>query len=238
MLVTGGAKRLGRDIALRFAREGADVVIHYCDSEPEALDTAAEACASGVQAWTLRADLSIAYETERLWQDAVRTAGKVDVLVNSASIFPEGTLATLDEASLAENMRVNALSPFHLLRHMGEASRPGCVINLLDSTIRSYDRKHAAYHLSKRALYSLTRMAAVEYAPLLRVNAIAPGPVLPPPGEGTEYLAARGAKTLLQAYGSGEHVAEAAVLLARSTFVTGQVIYVDGGNHLKGSMYD
>lgn len=236
--MTGGAKRLGRAIALRFAREGAHVVVHYRDSESEALDTAAEVRAAGVQAWTIRADLSQGAEAGRLWKEALDAAGAVDVLVNSASIFPEGTLATLDEASLAENLRVNALSPFELLRHLGEAGRPGCAINLLDSMIRSYDRRHVAYHLSKRALYSLTRMAAVEYAPLVRVNAIAPGPVLPPPGEGAAYLAARGAETFLQSYGSGEHVAEAAVFLARSTFVTGQVIYVDGGNHLKGTMYD
>jgi len=238
VLVTGGAKRLGRDIALRFAREGAQVIIHYCDSEAEAFATAEEARAAGVHAWTLRADLSKPEEAERLWNDALDAARVVDVLVNSASIFPQGTLAELDEASLVENLRVNTLAPLHYMRRMASVPRAGCVINLLDSMIRSYDRNHVAYHMSKRALHSLTRMAAVEYAPLLRVNGIAPGPVLPPQGEDADYLAARGADTFLQAYGSGAHVAEAAVFLARSTFVTGQVIYVDGGNHLKGTMYD
>lgn len=225
-------------MALRFAREGADVVIHYGQSREAAEATAQEVRDAGVQAWTLAADLALAGAAEKLWNAAHEVSGNIDVLVNSASIFPAGTLDTLDEATLLGNLRVNTLAPHGLLRCMARSDRAGCAINLLDSAMKTYDRGHVAYHLSKRALYSLTRMAAVEYAPRLRVNGIAPGPVLPPPDADAAYLEARGAETPLQAYGSPEHVAEAAVFLARSTYVTGQVIYIDGGNHLKGSMYE
>jgi NAD(P)-dependent dehydrogenase (short-subunit alcohol dehydrogenase family) len=191
----------------------------------------------GHTAWAFTADLAEAAQAETLFEDVWETAGSIDYLVNSASIFPEAILDQLDLESLLPNLQINALAPFVLSRKLAARAGDGAVINLLDTRITDYDRAHVPYHLSKRMLYSLTRMMAVEYAPRLRVNAVAPGLVLPPVGEDEDYLAALASTNPLERYGSGEDVAEAVTFLLRSDFITGQTIFVDGGRHLRGSMY-
>lgn len=236
-LVTGAAKRLGRALALALARAGAHVVAHYRASRDDAEDTAAAIRAEGVRAWTLPADLSQPSEAASLFDAAVSLAGPVDFLINSASIFPASGLRDFTPESLVENVQINALAPMLIARRMAEQERPGAIINLIDAMIMDYDKKHVPYHLSKRMLYTATRMMALEFAPKLRVNAIAPGLVLPPAGEDERYLAALAHTNPLQRYGDADGVCEAALFLLRSGFVTGQVIFVDGGRHMRGSVY-
>ncbi len=112
------------------------------------------------------------------------------------------------------------------------------VVNFLDTMIRDYDKKHVPYHVSKKVLQDLTRMMAVEYAPKLRVNAVAPGLVLPPLGKDESYLERLKHTNPLQSYGSGEQIAHAVVFLLTNEFITGQCIYVDGGRNLRGAMYE
>ncbi|MCX5795292.1 MAG: SDR family oxidoreductase [Elusimicrobia bacterium] len=237
-LVTGGAKRLGRAIALALGRAGADVVVHCRGSLAEAQALAGELRGLGRQAWTAQADLDDASQVEALFADACRSAGGgLDILVNSASIFPTGRLDGLQPAELERNIRVNALAPFVLGRALARSGRGGCIVNLLDSRITDYDAEHAAYHLSKRLLATFTRMMALEYAPKVRVNAVAPGLILPPPGEGQDYLERLKGTNPLQRHGGPEDVADAVLFLARSAFVTGQTIFVDGGRHMRGAVY-
>jgi len=142
---------------------------------------------------------------------------------------------SLDE--LTSNVQVNALAPLVLAREFAKQGRPGDIINLLDARVTDYDQEHAAYHLSKRMLFTLTRMMALEFAPEIQVNAIAPGLVLPPPGKDAEHLKARVKDNPLQRHGDVEDVVDALLFLLRSDFITGQVIFVDGGYHMKGSTY-
>lgn len=236
-LITGAAKRLGQAIALALAREGAHLVLHYRESEKEVKTLVREVRGMGGEAWTAKADFSDPTSAGTLFKRAVAQAGAIDFLVNNASIYPTQDLRhfTVDDFHIA--MNVNTLAPLILARKLAEQGREGAIVNLLDSRIVDYDRNHVPYHLSKQSLFSLTRMLAVEYAPMIRVNGVAPGLVLPPPGESPDYLEKLKTTNPLQRYGTPEGIADAAVFLLRSAFVTGQVIYVDGGRHMRGRMY-
>lgn len=237
-LITGGAKRLGASTALELARHGVHCVIHYRTSAEEARATARQLESFGVDAWLVEGDLGEPGVPEAVWERAETLSGGIDFLINSASIFPEDPLDGLSEATLGPNLQVNTLAPFQLARRLAESGREGVVINFLDTMIRDYDRKHVPYHLSKKMLHHLTRMMAVEYAPRLRVNGVAPGLVLPPEGKDLSYLESLKHSNPLQTFGCAEQVAHAVIFLLANIFVTGQVIYIDGGRNLRGSMYE
>lgn len=235
-LVTGAAKRLGRAIALGLAREGANVVVHYRSSREEATATSAEIRELGVDAWPLQADLSSHEQAAELIARAVDIAGPVSVLVNSASIFSPSTLADVTFDQVVEQASVNAWGPFALCRQFAAQSiDEGRIVNLLDTRVHGFDLQHVAYILSKHVLLQLTRMMAVEFAPRITVNAVAPGLILPPPGQDDSHLDALAQSLPLRRHGDAADVVDATVFLAKATFITGQVIYVDGGRHLRGS---
>jgi hypothetical protein len=241
-LVTGGAVRLGRSIALRLARDGCDVVVHYRSSAGPAEQTAEDLRAAGAEAWTCRADLAETEQAETLIDRCGELAGRpVDVLVNNASIFPAQALMDFTRDQLAENVQVHAFAPLTLARRLARTAAGGDIVNLLDSRIADRDAEHAAYHLSKRMLHDLTRLLAVELAPGFKVNGVAPGLILPPPGvpseEGENYLRRLAHTNPLNRWGSPGQIADAAAFLVECDFVTGQVIYVDGGRNLRGCLY-
>lgn len=236
-LITGGARRLGASIARGLAAAGVNVALHYRESAAEAEALADELRAAGVRAATLPADLSDPAAAPRLLTAAAEALAPVDLLVNNASIFPEDNFADWSPEAVHRNVDINALAPFALARALGAAGRPGAVVNLLDTMIADYDRRHLSYHLSKRMLHTLTKILAVELAPGIRVNAVAPGLVLAPEGKDKGYLAGLAHSNLLQAYGSEAGVREAVLFLMRSGFITGQTIYVDGGRNLRGNLY-
>ena len=168
--------------------------------------------------------------------------GRISLLVNNASIFPSDTLDTVTTESLQQNLRINALAPLQLIQLLAAQDhctkqRPGSVVNLLDSRIGGYMKKHVSYALSKRMLFSLTRMLALELAPRVRINAVAPGMVLPPEGESGEELERLAARAPLGRWGQPEDVANAVVFLMRNDYITGQVIFVDGGAFIKEDLY-
>lgn len=237
VLVTGAARRLGRAVALALANQRARVVIHYNSSPRDAEETARAVRRRHAKAWTVRADLADPAQAAVLVSDAIAAAGPIDCLINNASIFTPSRLTAFTLDDLAANIQVNAVAPLLLARSFVAQHRPGAIVNFLDARIADYDREHAAYHLSKRMLYSLTKMMALEFAPLVRVNAVAPGVILPPPGKGAAYLRKLAPTNPLRRVGTPEGVADAVLFLLRSEFVTGQVIYVDGGRHLKGCVY-
>ncbi len=232
-LVTGGAKRIGRAISLALASVGIDVVIHYRNSEKEAAETASQLRESGVNAWTVSADLNDTSAAKELVGESVRIAGKLDFLINNASIFPPSTPGSMSVKEIHEILDVNALSPFELIRAFASTVETGAVVNILDSRIDRIDRKHAAYQLSKNTLRDLTELCAVEYAPGIRINAVAPGIILPPPGKDSSHLKKLSDQTLLGRHGTAEDIADAVLYLLGAEFVTGQIITVDGGENLK-----
>jgi pteridine reductase len=232
-LVTGAGKRIGRAIALALSAEGANIVIHYNRSGAEAKDLAAEVEATGAKAWLLKADLKHQQESGTLVDRAHEISGGFDILVNNASIFPKSTLADLTLDGFTESMTVNAWVPFSFMRDFRRVCSRGDIINILDTRLADYDWKHVGYILSKHALSILTKMSAVEYAPEIRINAVSPGLILPPPGEDTSYLEGLTHTVPLKRHGDPEDIASAVVFLLKNDFLTGAVIPVDGGRHLK-----
>jgi pteridine reductase len=237
-LVTGGARRIGRALTLALARAGANVVVHCRSSTDEARETVAEARAAGVEAWTAEADLARAGTLDAFMDSVLeRTGGRLDLLVNNASAYGESRLATLSARELEESVRLHVFAPLALARRFAALDRSGDIVNILDARITACDARHAAYHLGKRMLFTLTRMLALELAPRIRVNALAPGAVLPPDGLGAGELERLAAFNPLRAHGTPEGLAECLLFLLRADFVTGQVIFYDGGYHLKAATY-
>jgi NAD(P)-dependent dehydrogenase (short-subunit alcohol dehydrogenase family) len=231
-LVTGAARRIGRAVSLALAASGSNVVVHHSRSVSDAEALVSELSRHGVRATAVRADLGEPDEAEALVALAEERAGHLDVLVNNASVFEPETLeaATLDH--LVRSVKVNAWAPFVLTRAFARRSGRGRVVNLLDTRISGIDLAHVGYVLGKDLLAVLTRMTAVAFAPGLTVNAVAPGLILPPPGEDEAYLARLVRDLPLKRHGGADDVVRAVLFLLESDFVTGQVVFVDGGRHL------
>jgi pteridine reductase len=232
-LVTGGAIRIGRAIALALAAEGMSVVVHFRRSEAEAAGLCQELASRGVRAWSMQGDFTDSAGAERVVERALVAAGSLDVLVNNASIFPRDDLETLTLDGLLDNIRVNAWAPFAASRVFARRTGRGHIVNLLDSRVDDADWSHVGYILSKHVLAAMTRMMALAFAPNIAVNAVAPGLILPPPGAPHDYIDALADTVPLAQHGEPEQVARAVAYLATSAFVTGEVIYVDGGRHLE-----
>jgi len=228
---------MGRAVALALAKSGVNVAAHHNSSVEDAQTLVNEISAMGRNAWTLQADLADANQADALFDHARDAAGDIDILINNAAIFPESRLTDFTPEDLASNVQINALAPALLARRFAAQGREGAIINFLDCRIVDYDAHHVAYHLSKRMLFSLTRMMALEFAPKIQVNAIAPGLVLPPEGKDETYLQQLASTTPLNRYGDIDEITNAVLFLLESRFITGQVLYIDGGRHMKGAMY-
>jgi pteridine reductase len=231
-LITGAAKRLGREIALTLAGEGVNIVAHYRDSREEAQELGHDLEDRGVKCWLVQADFEQEAESAPLIQQALDQAGKLDILINSASIFPSDTLGDITFERLSSNLKVNAWTPFSLCRQFASVVEQGKIVNLLDTRVGSYDWTHVSYILSKHVLGVLTRMLAIDFAPDITVNGVAPGLILPPPGKDMSYLERLVNTVPLKRHGDPNDVAQAILFLLKSDFITGTVIEVDGGRHL------
>lgn len=232
-LITGAAKRIGREIALTLAGNGANIIIHYRSSADEARDLQPEIESLGVRSWLVSADFEKPDETDSLIERALAEAGSLDILVNSASIFPSDKVPNLTFDGLMTNIQVNAWAPFVLTRSFAEKVGSGKVVNMLDSRTTGYDWNHVGYILSKHVLAEMTKMEALQYAPDILVNGVAPGLILPPPGMPESYIEALKDSVPLRGHGNPQDVADAVAYLVKSGFLTGEVIFVDGGRHLK-----
>ncbi|MFA7173430.1 MAG: SDR family oxidoreductase [Kiritimatiellia bacterium] len=238
-LVTGAAQRIGRAIALTLAEQGADLVIHCNHSMEQAAATAAMIKGIGVNCWIMQCDLTDPRKSATLLEEARSLTGTpIDILINNASIFHQGRATAITPEEFTINMNIHALSPLLLSQALAEQKNGGQIINILDTRIMECDSEHAAYHLSKRALFTLTRMLAKELAPEIRVNGVAPGAILPPPGKDANYLKVRATSIPLQRHGSVQDITDAVIYLSQAFFVTGQIIYVDGGQHIGVHSYD
>lgn len=227
VLVTGGAVRIGRALCEAFAKAGAQVVIHCNTSMVEAEKLRKKLSGFGHQ--VVQCDLSSPSETASLFEQC----GKIDILVNNASIYRLGHFFDEDEAQVREQLQVNFLSPVSLMKQLAAQDiDEGCIINFLDQEVAKSTETLNSYALSKRSLRDATLTAARDGAPRIRVNAIAPGPVLPPVG-----LNAPGMQKVLNKVPMGkqiplEDIISACFFLIQNNSLTGQIIYVDGGQHL------
>jgi len=228
-LVTGAAVRLGRELALALADAGHDIALHYGGSAEAAERTCAEIRARGVSCQALQQDLREVDGLGGLVARARQAFPHLGLLVNSASAYAEGTIAKTTPAVFDEQVAVNLRAPFFLIQAFARHCGSGHVVNVLDNKIAFSQFPYAAYLLAKKALGELTRMAAMELAPTIRVNAIAPGVVLPASSRSPEYLAWRREGIPLRQTGEVARVTEALLFLQRNTFMTGQVVFVDGG---------
>ena len=232
-LVTGAAKRIGAAISLALAREGTNVILHYRGSDKEARDLADEITSLGARSWLLQADFERPQEYETLIERSIEAAGNLDMLVNNAALFPVDSLATVSFEGVVKNMQVNAWVPFVLSRDFARLVGRGKIVNLVDSRTHDFDWSHVAYILSKHVLEVLTRVTALRYAPNITVNGVSPGLILPPPDKDESYIDRLTHTVPLKRHGEPEDIAEAVVYLMKSDFVTGEIISVDGGRHLK-----
>ncbi len=250
-LVTGGAHRVGRAIALALARAGMRVIIHYGTSEDAARATLAELNTIGEQtgagpAIALAADLRDLGQIETLFKALRAQVNQLDVLVNSAANFQKKPFDAVTVDDWQTVMQTNLRAPFLLsqraARLMRETARPpdqpAAIINIADLSGMYPWRGYSLHGLSKAGLIHLTRVSALELGPHVRVNAVAPGAVLPPPGLSETDPAWRhiGDSVPLRRTGSPDQVGETVVFLAQNDYITGAVIPVDGGEHLIGSM--
>jgi pteridine reductase len=234
-LVTGGAVRVGRAIALGLAGAGMRVVVHYNRSAEPAEGLVREIRSAGGEAAALGADLSRHAEVERLAEEAERAFGGVDVLVNNASVFPAEAIGEVDEALWDHTFAVNLKAPFFLTQRLGarmKARGEGVVVNLGDlAGIQAWQGYHA-HALSKAGLMHLTRVAARALAPEVRVVAVAPGTVLPPEDLSEEAVRRLAERSPLRRNGSPDDVVDALLYLLRAPFVTGETLVLDGGRLL------
>lgn len=232
-LVTGGAVRIGRAISLALAGAGAGVVVHYRRSRGPALALCRRIERAGGRAWAVRGDWTDPHAPSRVVAEACRTAGRLDILINNAGVFHKHSLRQVTASRLAAEFTVNLWAPLLLMRAFAERTRWGAVVNLLDQRVRRLDTTCAPYLLAKQGMAEATRLAALEYAPGLRVNAVAPGAILPPPGGSARRVRELAGASPLQRRCTPDEVAAAVLFLLRQDALTGQVLFVDGGQHLQ-----
>jgi NAD(P)-dependent dehydrogenase (short-subunit alcohol dehydrogenase family) len=235
-LVTGAGRRVGRAIALALAARGANIAVHYRTSATQADALVAGITASGVRANSFHADLESVAQIEMMVAAVAADLGRIDVLVNSASVFYRKPLEELTERDWDANLDVNLKAPFFLAKFAGARMRnqgAGKIVNIGDwAGIRPYNN-YLPYTVSKSGVIGLTRALAKALAPEVQVNCVALGPVLAPEDYGPDEIARMVAGTLTKKMGSPADVASAVLFLCEGTdFATGSTIVLDGGRLL------
>jgi NAD(P)-dependent dehydrogenase (short-subunit alcohol dehydrogenase family) len=233
-LITGAGRRIGRVLALTLARAGFDIVIHHRDAADDAERLSQEVQALGRHALAVRADLSDDAELMALVNDS-GALGPLTVLVNNASLFEDDQLDTLTPESWRRHMDVNLRAPILLSQAFAAAlppERAGVIINMLDQRVLRPNPQFFSYSLSKAALWSATKTLAQALAPRIRVNGVGPGPTLASIHQSDAAFAAEAGAVPLARGATPEEIAAAALYLIDASSVTGQMIAVDGGQHL------
>lgn len=235
-LVTGGARRLGRAMALALAEHGYDVAVHFHSSEAEAREVAKIISERGRRSAIVKADLSREAETARLVGDARRLLGPLTLLVNSASVFEQDDISTMTRESWDAHVETNLRAPLKLAQDFAGQADPGrdsLIVNILDQRVLKPTPQFLSYTASKAALFALTKTLAQALGPKnVRVNAIGPGPTLRNPRQSEADWRRQNAATVLGRGGEPEDIVGALLYLAGARAVTGQMIAVDGGQHL------
>ena len=234
-LITGSAKRIGREVALELGRRGARVAIHSRSAKREAEEVLKLIRESGGDGAAFSAELTDMVAVEEMFRDLQSTFGGLDILINSASIFSPSTAGEATPDEWDAQMNTNAKAPFlvaqqaaRLMLRRGQ----GKIVNIADVAGEVIWTGHFTYSVSKAALIAVNRGLAKAYAPQIQVNAIAPGPVLFPDSYTDEQKKTAIERTLLKRAGSPQDIVNAVVFLIENDYITGELIHVDGGRHV------
>ena len=244
-MITGASQRLGRAMALSLAARGTAVAVHYSSSKDAALQTVKDIQSAGGTAAAVQADLLDETQTAGL-VDQARDAlnNDLDVLINNASIFEYDTIETASLGSWSRHMGSNLRAPFVLMQKfaqqvrtasvdpMKEQTAQACVINMIDQRVRKLTPEFMTYTLAKSALWTLTQTGAQALAPNIRVNAIGPGPTMIGARQSQDHFERQRLSTILQRGADSDGIVDALQYLLDAQSVTGQLICVDGGQHL------
>ena len=231
-LITAGARRVGRHFSLALADQGYDIAVHFNGSREEAEGTADEVRKRGRNCQVFQADFNDLAQTKALLPAVQKSMAPLTVLINNASIFNRINLLETSIEEYDVNFNVHVRAPFILIQEFAKHCQDGHVINIVDTTVTRSDTSYFAYLLSKKTLLELTRMAAQELAPAIRVNAIAPGLILAPDVVEHERYKHLSGKNLLRHEATLDDVVHALNYFLTSTHVTGDCLFVDGGDHV------
>lgn len=234
-LITGSAVRLGRELAGHLARHGWDLALHYRSSAYELADLQAGLKLAYPKShfYSFQADLSDPNSTQSLVKQVTEKFGQLDLVINNASVFEPSSFRETSTELLIRHTTINFVAPFVLMRDFANSASKGIIINMLDARITTNKSDYLAYTLSKKSLWELTKMAALELAPHFRVNAIAPGAILAPVGKDQDYLEKVAASTPMKTPSGVISVLKGIDYIIDNQDLTGQLLFCDGGSHLK-----
>ncbi len=234
-LVTGAGQRVGREIALGLAKQGCNLILHYYSSEGKAEETLREIEACGVTAISVQADLRKENELASLFSAADSCFDRLDVLVNSAAIMEKKPFLDVDRDDWFKTMALNLRAPFFCIQEAARQMLPGngAVVNISDIAGLRPWANYPVHSISKAGVEMLTQVAAVAFAPDIRVNAVAPGPVMKPDFLDDDRWEEIGGAVPLQRTGTADDVSRAVIFLCENDYITGETLTVDGGNVLR-----
>jgi len=235
-LITGGAKRIGRQIALYLANQGFDIAVHYNRSVKDAEQVAEEIRSMGRECSIFQADLTGREQVVKLADDVFEKFSEISLLINNASLFERAGFLQTDEALFEKLFSANFRAPFLLMqkfgRHANDKNIRLQIINILDAKISRNHTPYFWYSLTKKSLADLTLMAAKALGPNVRVNGISPGLILPSKDSGEEGFLRMKENIPLKMTGNPDYITHAIGFLLDNPFVTGEILFIDGGEHL------
>jgi len=233
VLITGAAKRIGAEIAIELAKFGYDIALHYDSSEADAIITQNKIKNLGRDCKLFKGNLKDKKFLSELIKSVYSAFPNLSVLINNASIFKRATISNTEYELFEELVDINLKAPFFLIKDFANVCGLGNVINILDTKITKDQNVYAAYILSRKALADLTQIAAKEFAPNIRINGIAPGLILPATNESDEYVKRLKNNIPLERKGNTKNVTDTVKFLLDNDFISGDIIFVDGGEKLK-----
>ncbi len=233
-LITGASKRVGKALTEHLASKGWSIIIHFNRSEKAAKELADSLKKKFPKQnfEIIKANLSEISEVENLIPEVVKKYGKLEMLINNASVFDPGYIKETDSELFDVQMTVNLKAPFILIKDFASYCKTGIVINFVDTRITTSKSNFAAYSISKKALWELTKMAALEFAPKIRVNAIAPGVTLPPEDKDEKYLQKLAENIPMKKPGGILPILKSLDYIIKNEHLTGQLLFADGGENL------
>ncbi len=232
VLITGGAKRIGQAIALYLSQEGFDIALHYHKSKAKAEISKRQIKKKGGRCQLFCCDLQKEKEVLKLVNNAKNTFPQLNLLINNASVFNKSTIKSDSSKNFDQEFNINLKAPFLLTQQFAKTIKKGAIINLLDTHITANTTQHTIYLLTKKGLADLTKLSATELAPQIRVNAVAPGLIIPPENKSYNHLDRLAKNIPLKRKGNISNITQSVKFLIENDFLTGQVIYCDGGEHL------
>jgi len=233
-LITGAAKRVGKEMSNYLASLGWNIAIHYHTSEDDAIVFRDELAKfyPDQQFSVFRADLNQSEEVEKLIPQVLLRMERLDLLINNASVFESSLLGRTSTEFFNRQMNVNFRAPFILMRDFAQQIKHGVIVNFVDTRIVNNQSGFAAYSLSKKSLWEMTKMAALEFGPNIRVNAIAPGLTLPPEEKGEDYLWKLAGNIAMKRPGGLDPILKSLDFILKNDYLTGQILFCDGGENL------